>query len=190
VRAFVALPLPASVLDRLGQVQRRLRQDPATRPVRWSRLDQLHLTLKFLGNVPSADLDRLREALHAACTGQPAFELALAELGGFPQARNPRVVWIGLRGALDRLNPLQQRIDEGLRGFGDHLEERRPFHAHLTLGRVNARGPEGQRLGELLERERVPSPEAWTVRQVDLMQSELRPQGTQYTLLHSVPLKE
>jgi 2'-5' RNA ligase len=188
VRAFVALSLPPQVLDHVGQVQRRLRQDPAARPVRWSRPDQVHLTLKFVGNVPGDELERLRAALSAVCTGQPSLELALTGLGCFPHTRHPRVVWIGLGGDLGRLADLQRRIEDALRGFGDHVEERRPFHPHLTLGRVNAHGEEGRKLADLLARERVPPLEAWTVHRVDLIRSELRPQGAHHTLLHSAEL--
>ena len=190
VRAFVALPLPTQVLNHVAQVQRRLRREPAAKPVRWTRSEQIHLTLKFLGNVSREDLDRVRDALNAACAGLSAFELALAQLGCFPHARNPRVVWIGLTGALERLADLQQRIDGSLHGFGDHLEEGRAFHPHLTLGRVNARGEGGRDLAELLARERVPPVGTWTVRQVDLIQSELRPQGAHYTVRHSVRLSD
>jgi 2'-5' RNA ligase len=158
--------------------------------VRWARPEQLHLTLRFLGNVPRNELTRLGEALSSACAELRAFELGLAELGCFPHSRSPRVVWIGVTGAVTQLDGLERRVEEALRGFGDPAEEARAFHPHLTIGRVKARGDEGRRLGDLLARERVPELGAWPVRQVDLVQSELSPQSARHTVLHSVRLND
>jgi len=97
-------------------------------------------------------------------------------------------VWIGVTGAVTQLDTLRRRVEQALRGFGDHAEEARAFHPHLTIGRVNAHGNEGRRLGDLLARERVPELGAWPVRQVDLLRSELSPQGARHTVLLSVPL--
>jgi len=188
VRMFVAVSLPAPLLDKDTQVQQRLRAHPDAKPVRWARPEQVHLTLKFLGNVAGGDLTRLGEALTSACAGLEAFELGLAELGCFPHSRNPRVVWIGVTGAVAQLDTLQRRVEEALRGFGDHAEEARTFRPHLTIGRVNARGDEGRRLGDLLAKERVPELGAWPVRQVDLVRSELSAQGARHAVFHSVPL--
>ena len=188
VRMFVAISLPVLLLDKVTQVQRRLRAHPDAKPVRWARPEQVHLTLKFLGNVAGGELSRLAEALTSACAGLKVFELGLAGLGCFPHTSNPRVVWIGVTGAVTQLENLQRRVEEALRGFGEHTDEARTFHPHLTIGRVNARGDEGRRLGDLLVRERVPGLGAWPVRQVELVQSELNPQGARHTVVHSVPL--
>jgi 2'-5' RNA ligase len=190
VRTFVAVSLPAPLLDKVTRIQRRLRAHPAAQPVRWARPEQLHLTLRFLGNVPRNELTRLGEALSSACAELRAFELGLAELGCFPHSRSPRVVWIGVTGAVTQLDGLERRVEEALRGFGDPAEEARAFHPHLTIGRVKARGDEGRRLGDLLARERVPELGAWPVRQVDLVQSELSPQSARHTVLHSVRLND
>jgi len=188
VRMFVAIALPAPLLDKVTQVQRRLRAHPDAKPVRWARPEQVHLTLRFLGNVAAGDLTRLGEALTAACVELKAFELGLAELGCFPHTGSPHVVWIGVTGAVTQLDTLRRRVAQALRGFGDHADEARAFHPHLTIGRVNAHGNEARRLGDLLARERVPELGAWPVRQVDLLRSELSPQGARHTVLLSVPL--
>ena len=188
VRAFVALTLPPALLEGVLKVQRRLWGEPAAKPVRWSRPEQLHLTLKFLGHLPRSDLNGLREALDAVGAGQRSFDLGLAGLGCFPHSKRPRVVWIGVTGALAQLEGLQRRVEEALRGFGDPAQEARSFHPHLTIGRVQARGEEGGNLGDLLARTRMRELGVWPVRQIDLIQSELHPQGARYTLLHSVPL--
>ena len=190
VRTFVAISLPAPLLDQVTQVQCRLRAHPDAKPVRWARPEQLHLTLRFLGNVPRNELTHLGEALSSAAAGLRAFELGLAELGCFPHSRNPRVVWIGVTGAVTQLDRLQRRVEEALRGFGDPAEEARAFHPHLTIGRVNARGDVGRRLGDLLARERVPELGFWPVRQVDLVRSELSPHGARHTVFHSVRLSD
>ncbi len=189
VRTFVAVCLPPPLLESLTLLQRRLESRPEASPVRWATPPQLHLTLKFLGNVPRADLDRLGENLTAAVAGLGPFDLRLAGLGCFPHARNPRVVWVGVTGALPQLEDLHRRLENALRGCGDHPEEARPFQPHLTIGRVNARGDEARRLGDLLARERVPELGLWPVREVVLFRSDLGPQGARHTVLASVPLR-
>ncbi len=189
VRTFVAVCLPPSLLERVTLLQRRLRSLPEAKPVRWATPVQLHLTLKFLGNVPLADLDRLEESLTTAVAGLNPFDIGLAGLGCFPHARNPRVVWVGVTGALPRLEDLHRRVENALRGWGDHAEEPRSFQPHLTIGRVNTRTDDARRLGDLLERERVPELGIWTVREIVLFRSDLGPQGARHTVLASVPLR-
>jgi RNA 2',3'-cyclic 3'-phosphodiesterase len=187
VRAFVAVALPPAVLDALSQLLQDWKRRVAPGVIRWARAPQLHLTLQFLGNVPGAEVSPLSLALTNASAGVRSFELCLERLGGFPDLRVPRVVWIGLGGATDRLGDLQQRILQAVGGFGSHREDR-PFQPHLTLGRVTAPGPEARRVGDLVRETRVAPFCSWSVRDFRLMRSELRPDGARYTELARVPL--
>ncbi len=189
IRAFVALALPPVWIEGLARLLEQLRARPGGGSVRWVRADQHHLTLHFLGNVNPAEVTRLSAELIAACAGVRSFDLHLAELGGFPDLRTPRVIWIGLRGATDRLAELQQRVEVATRHFGDHREDR-VFHPHLTLGRMSTRSRDAGRRGGSMTEVPLPRSGPWTVQDVRLVQSELRPQGSRYTVLTRVPLVE
>ncbi len=187
VRAFVAVAVPRALLDGLRDIQRRIQSVVREDLVRWSKPEQVHLTLKFLGDVPADRLDELKAALNRACEGQEPFQLVLEGIGCFPNPRNPRVVWVGLRGDQERLLRLQRRIAEQTRGFGDHIETR-AFQPHLTIGRLKAEPRRAKQVGEAVEQTRVDRLGDWTVSDVELMQSELSPAGARYTKLATVEL--
>jgi 2'-5' RNA ligase len=189
LRLFAALPLPEDLVDRLVAVQRSLDRHWPPRSVRWVRRDQLHLTVRFYGNVAPSDAPALLEALRGACAGTGPLDLNLTGLGGFPDPRHPRVVWAGVSGDVDGLDQLQERIEAATGIFGEH-QETREFQPHLTLGRVafdRGRQPalpssptwtglETDDLGH------------WTATAVHLIRSQLDPTGARYTLLSAAPL--
>src|SRR5690348_13546190 len=107
MRAFVAIPLPASLKGRVAAIQQRLDSRLGDHTlVRWTGPEQLHLTLRFYGDVPEAEIDELRAALRQATAGVRRFELSLTGLGGFPSLRRPSVLWLGLEGELETLRKL------------------------------------------------------------------------------------
>jgi len=187
VRAFIAVALPERHIEVLSRLVREWQSRPGNRAVRWARRDQYHLTLRFLGNVPETDLPRLITAITGATAGVSTFDLWLDGLGGFPNSDHPRVLWAGLGGALDRLGELQKRIATATAAFGDPVETR-PFQAHLTLGRVYPGHRDARRLGELLAAGRLAHSDPWPVREVELVKSELRPEGAHYTVLAQAAL--
>jgi len=188
VRAFIAIALEPGLTVELEKIQRQFQSRLSHDAVRWARPEQLHLTLRFLGNVSRAQLADLTAGLDRAPAGIAPFQLALEGAGCFPNMKNPRVVWIGINGELDSLRRLQIHIERVTSGFGDQTEKR-PFQAHLTIGRVKAQGKQTQALGALLEHASVPCLGHWTVRQFHLMQSELSGQGARYTALATVALE-
>ena len=135
IRAFIAIDLEATVRKALLQARNDLEKRLATNAVRWVRLENIHLTLRFLGETPSAKVSHLAEAMDRVGANFRPFELTLDELGCFPHPRKPRVVWIGLKGERSILFELQQALTEELFSLGWHPEKRR-YHPHLTLGRV------------------------------------------------------
>jgi len=189
LRLFAALPLPEDLVVRLVSLQRALDHYWPGRAARWVRRDQLHLTLRFYGDVAPADAPALLEMLRRACAGTGPLSLCLAGLGGFPNAHHPRVVWAGVSGESHALVKLQERIEAATGAFGEHREIRE-FHPHLTLGRMafdRGRHPPtaspanwihagGDDLGH------------WVATEVHLIRSRLEPAGAQYTLLSAVPL--
>jgi len=188
VRAFIAIELNSKPLAALKNFQRQLQARLSDVPVRWTRPEQLHLTLKFLGHVPRERLADSAAALDRASIGIAPFQLALEGVGCFPHPQNPRVVWIGINGELPLLRRLQTQIDQQTKGIGDHSEER-VFQPHLTIGRVKAPGRQARDLGEFVQTASLPELGPWTVREIHLIQSELSPDGARYTTLATATLR-
>jgi 2'-5' RNA ligase len=152
------------------------------RAVRWVRAENVHLTLRFIGDVSTADLHALEAGLTQAVVGMPPFTLHLAAPGCFPNPHAPRVLWIGLAGELDALAALHQAVARATQAWGE--PEGRDFHPHLTLGRVNAkRHSELRAIGEAMDALSVPVSEPWRVNELHLMRSDLQPAGAVYTSL-------
>ena len=179
LRTFIAAELPAGLRQALGRLQAELAR--AGVRARWVRPEGIHLTLRFLGDVPAGALAPLAETLAAAAAGQPALSLEAVGLGVFPGPRRPRVVWVGLAGEIERLAGLQRRLEQALAAHAFPPEDR-PFRPHLTLGRFGDAGPPGPvaaalaaHAGRRLAR--------FEIGELVLFRSELRPSGAAYTAL-------
>ena len=184
VRAFVAVDLPGSVKSALGDLIARL-QRGAPSEVKWVDPSVLHLTLKFLGEIPATQVADVVGAMALACRGHGPILLRVQGLGAFPTLKSPRVLWVGLTGDLGRLQALQQSLEEALAARGFPREER-PFSPHLTLGRLRegASPAVRQQVGETLARASLPQGLEVPVPDLVLYRSVLRPQGPLYTPLH------
>lgn len=184
VRAFAAVTVrEASVLHALRAATAELGD---VRGVKWVRPDQLHFTLKFLGEIPSPRVAAAREALRSACAGTPPFDLVLAGLGAFPPGGPPRVVWAGCGEGHEALEGLAAQVEAAMTGAGFPAEAR-PFAAHLTLGRV--RDPRAARgLRDHLARRAATPFGRLRVGEVVLFRSRLSPAGPSYEPLESVSL--
>jgi RNA 2',3'-cyclic 3'-phosphodiesterase len=173
--------LPDDVRQRLATAIDRLR--PHAADVAWVAASNLHVTLKFLGQVDETRLPALADGLGAALADRPAFELGVRGLGAFPSATRPRVLWAGLDDG-GALAAVAERVERCCADLGVPRETR-PFAGHVTLGRV--REPRRQpALGEALAR-----PADFgrlRVERVSLMRSELSPRGARYSELAAAPL--
>jgi RNA 2',3'-cyclic 3'-phosphodiesterase len=184
VRLFVALEIPAAVRDNLAAQIKELRDLPAPwadKRLRWVRPENLHVTLKFIGEVDAAKLDGIRSALTAICLDAPV-DLHLRGLGFFPDEKYPRVLWVGLN-ASGNLPALVRDIDRALEGHGIARDER-AFTPHLTLARFASHGFEKKPRIVNSEREFG----AFQAREFHLIQSKLKPSGAEYTTLASFPI--
>jgi len=193
IRAFIAIELPAEVQQSLEEVMRQLRQRLQTLPgsaVCWVPAGNIHLTLKFLGDVSLANLDMLTEMLLTEVKTHPPFEFSVGGVGAFPHAKSPRVVWVGVQ-APPELLTLQSAISSKVEKLGYSREER-PFSPHLTLGRVsrNSTNPEARQIGEALQAVKVGFLGLVCAQGVSLFKSDLRPSGSVYTCLLTAPLTE
>jgi 2'-5' RNA ligase len=185
IRAFIAVPVGDEIRSAVETVEEELKRIGAD--VKWVKPGNVHLTLKFLGNIRPDDVEPLKAALGEALSGEAGFEAAVAGLGTFPRGRGkPRVVWMGLEEGAERLKDLAARVDDACASLGfEH--EARPFAGHLTIGR-SRRG--GGRLPELAEAvtKLLFNPLQLKVDRVNLVRSRLSPEGPTYTVLESFTL--
>ncbi len=187
LRLFIAVELPANVRQRLADVADELRGMGLER-LRWVRPENIHITLKFLGETPAERQPQIEDALRAAAEGVAPHELTLGELGKFGGRQNPRVLWVDVRGDVDALKALHKRVDAKIAPLGFPADER-SFAAHLTIARVpqDLAKKVARPLTEAIEAVKVPDPPI-PVREIVLMRSELRREGPVYTRLCGVEL--
>jgi 2'-5' RNA ligase len=187
-RLFVAIWPPAHIVAGLQAAIAGLGRGLPERAVRWTRTEQIHLTLNFLGAIECGRIAGIESALRDACGGHGRHRVRVAGLGCFPDRSRPRIIWAGLAGDLRPVENLEKAIAAGLLGCGCVGEER-PFHAHLTIGRVSQLDAAGRRrVAEVLAGEQSHDFGEWEVERVDLMQSMLSPQGAAYSVLESIRL--
>ncbi len=189
VRSFIAIELPDELKVWLTQLQAQLKlgKQPS---VKWVDPNSIHLTLKFLGNVPVDRIGDITGAMEKAVQGISPFHLEVKDLGVFPNLRRVQVVWVGISGQVERLCQLQQRIESELVPLGFAPESRR-FTPHLTLARLRDRASpdERQRFGQLIANTRFETAFTFEVDAVSLMRSQLTREGAIYSRLSSVGLK-
>lgn len=189
LRVFAALELPASALTELGKILSRLKTECPREAVRWVRPEGIHLTLQFYGETELGVVEGLKAQLAQAAQTSAPLAFTLTELGAFPNLMRPRVLWVGLAGALAELKQLQRQVEiaSGAAGFEP---EKRAFAPHLTLGRVNQplRPQEHGRLANVIKAFRLPTAEPFTCASLSLMESQLGPGGATYSQLWAAPL--
>jgi RNA 2',3'-cyclic 3'-phosphodiesterase len=186
VRLFIALELDEDARARLADYQRWLAG--LDRAVRWVRPEQIHLTLKFLGDMPDGQVVPVCRALDGLAEHE-AFEFQIYGIGTFGSPRSPRVVWVGVQMPNPALMELQKACEEGLAELG-FPPEGRAFKPHLTLGRV--KDPRaGTAVSEAVSNVQLQDlgPLAQWAGHLVLFASILRPQGSQYLVTHKVTLR-
>ena len=182
MRAFVAIFPPLEIREALVGAAREL---PVVGPVRWIQPENVHLTLKFLGEASKENLlDRVAEALKAVCGRHEPFEAEPSAFGAFPTARRARILWVSIDDeGSDRLRALAEDVETSLEALGFEREDR-AYTPHLTLGRARARPV-------VLETVETPSTVPnFTVRNVELVQSVRGGAGVTYSTLATYPLSE
>lgn len=184
MRLFIAVNLPPSVRDAIYADAQPLRE--ATTAVRWVSPAALHVTLKFLGEQDESLVARLRDALESVVPTHARISSETTDVGAFPNFRRPRVVWLGMTGER-ALQSLANDIDRALTPLGIPREAR-AFQAHLTLGRVRSELGPAQATALAAAAKLVRGSRELAVQTVDLMQSELGPGGSRYSVLAAVPL--
>jgi 2'-5' RNA ligase len=188
IRSFIAIELPEEAKKGLARLRRELERDEH-KFVKWVEPGGIHLTLKFLGNIPCKRVAEVIGAMEEAVQGISPFHLEISGLGAFPSLKQVRVFWVGINGELDKLSRLQQNIDSALAALGFAKEER-PFVPHLTLARIRegASPQERRSFGELVLSTIFEDKYHIKVEAISLMRSQLMPAGAIYTCLTMVGL--
>jgi 2'-5' RNA ligase len=188
IRAFIAIELPEELQSGILRLQNEFKSAGHTR-VKWVTPQNIHLTLKFLGNISSEKAEEIKEVLEKAKQGIAPFQLKTDKLGAFPNIRQPRVFWLGMTGELETLLTLQQCIDKALINLGFSKEERL-FSPHITIARTrdSATREEKAEFGKSIEK--TPFTDRYTiyVASFNLMRSQLLPSGAIYSRLAIVNL--
>ena len=182
IRAFIAVNLAPPVIEEIAKVQAVLQE--ARGDVRWTRVESLHLTLKFLGDIARNQVEPIVSALREALRERPSLHLEAQGVGAFPNLKRPRVLWAGIQGA--GIKELSETIETVLMPL-DFPPEEREFTPHLTLGRVRSLRGWERVLGVVKKYKQTYFGRS-TVDQVILYQSDLRPEGAVYSVLGAVSL--
>lgn len=181
-RVFCAVELPAELRERAAAHARHLRAAISDVRASWPRAENLHLTLKFFGEIARSRVESLSQAVARAARKSQPFKLTLEGAGSFPPRGTPRVLWLGIGDSSGALAELQDHLEEECEGIGFKREER-PFRPHLTLARI--RSPPGARSLARLHQATGFQALEFSVKALFLMRSELEAGGSRYTeILH------
>lgn len=189
IRTFIAVDLPQPVLDIIEKESFRLQKILSKDLIRWVSIENIHLTLKFLGNTPTTHIDFLKQILLRVADSHAAFDLQIQSIGSFPSLKLARVIWLGILTSA-ALTSLQKEVDGAVTKLG-YEKEARAFSAHLTLGRVkqNIQLSDLQKIRSALETFQLGKIPLAKVDSLHLYQSDLHANGSLYTKLFSVMLK-
>lgn len=203
VRSFIAIDFPSDLLQRISQVGFQLDQIIRSRQdhtqgkrsdIRWVKKENIHLTLKFLGDVPSSQIEKIQQGIIDCTEKRDTFDLHVRGMGAFPRPAHPNVIWAGIEESHDLLQ-LQKDIESRMAVCGFPPEER-PFRAHLTLGRVARNlAPQEERtiadaLTELLSSAEQTMFGSAHIDEVHYYRSDLEREGPRYTRLFSAALQK
>jgi 2'-5' RNA ligase len=185
IRSFLAFELPLEMKKIVARVSGELRQ--STLNARWVKVDNIHLTVVFMGSIETGDIPTIARGVQEVCQTYGPFDMSLRGIGCFPNRRSPRVLWLGLDGDLESMSDFRDALQEHLTGFGIK-EEKRKFKPHLTLARFRKPKKMGLEEDQLLsEYEDISSP-VCALKELILFKSDLKPTGAVYTKVEAWPL--
>ena len=189
LRAFIAVEIPLDIRQNVEHATSNLRRGTGSL-IRWVAVENMHLTLKFLGDIPTANMEVLTQMIRAEADSFNCFDIHLTGIGSFPNPKRPRVIYIGIQAPAE-LEAFQRQLESATRRLGYNSEER-AFAPHLTIGRVRQNIPQDdqQKIRRALEASKIDSPGTAKVNSVHLYKSDLKPTGPVYTKLFSAHLKK
>jgi RNA 2',3'-cyclic 3'-phosphodiesterase len=186
LRTFIAVDLGKSLRDRCAALQEILARSGAD--VKWVEVENLHVSLLFLGEVDDREIAALCRVVADTCGTRPSFPMSVATVGCFPNSRRPRVVWVGVSNGSAEVVGLHDALEPPLLELGCYRREARAYTPHITLGRVRSERAGGQ-LAATLQRYADWQAGETEVREVLVLSSHLTPQGPVYTVLSRAKLR-
>jgi len=184
IRTFIAFKLPKNIISSIGEIQNRFKSYAFK--ARWVNPENIHLTLKFLGDINYFAIEKVSEAIINAVNGHAPISLAVKGAGVFPGIKRPRVIWVGLTGEIEKLVGIQNDIEENLEELG-FPREKRPFRGHLTLGRIKEKINPKKLLDAMKKFEKFES-KLFIADKIFLFKSELKSTGSVYKELKNISL--
>lgn len=190
IRSFIAVDLPEEMYSSLKNTSDQLKEMLDGLPIRWVPIKNIHLSLKFLGDVSEKNIHVLKEILQAEAASHSTFEISVGGFGVFPNVIRPRVIWVGVE-APDELANLQRRIDMETARLG-YAPDQREFTPHLTFGRVsrNASPKQVRKVSSILRNFNLGFLGAARITEVSLFRSDLGPDGAVYSKMYCAELSE
>lgn len=182
IRTFIAIELSDSVRQNIAELQQELKRD--REKISWTKPENIHLTLKFLGDTDETKLDDIANIITDIAGDYQSFNVSVSGLGVFPNFRRPRVLWIGIPNPASALIEIAEKIDTRLAEIGFKKDDRK-FSPHLTIGRVKTQLSD--RFIEKLKSRAVEAGE-FTVHEILIIKSDLHPKGAIYTPLRKIAL--
>jgi 2'-5' RNA ligase len=184
IRTFIAFNLPKNIISSISEIQNRFKSYAFK--ARWVNPENMHLTLKFLGDINYTDIENVSKTIINAVNNHTPVTLAVKGSGVFPGIKRPRVIWVGLTGDIEKLTSIQNDIEENLEKLG-FPREKRPFRGHLTLGRIKGKINPKKLLDAMEKCEKFES-ELFIADKIFLFKSDLKSTGSVYTELKSISL--
>jgi 2'-5' RNA ligase len=187
MRSFIAIELPKEIRDSLSSIQEKLKTCGAD--VKWVQPQNIHLTLKFLGEINEEQLSKINLILDALVKDKKSFSIRLASLGAFPKINYPRVIWVGIDRGDKETQELAKALEEKIQKIGIPKEDR-PFSSHITIGRIRSNLRKDKLVTSLknLENYFKETPQEFTVNKTTLFKSTLTPKGPIYEVVKEVNL--
>jgi len=190
IRTFIAVDLPDPIINKVSGIIEYFRTQTPPDLLKWVDPTNIHLTVKFLGEIPKKNLDSICAILSETMRNMSAFNLTIRGLGMYPNAQKPRVIWLGVHG-IEPLLKMHTALDQNLL-VASISPEKRKYSPHLTLARVRRQAEDAKvhAAGKTLSQFKVDSLGEFTIDTVRLYQSDLTPKGSLYTPLLTVPLNK
>ncbi len=190
MRTFIAVNFPKDLLVRIDEITHFFKKKTPDRALKWVDINNLHLTVKFIGEINENKIGQVKDVLTQSLSAQNAFNIEVSGLGMYPNQHNPRVVWLGISGE-EPLIKIHKDLNRQLTAV-NISPEKRPFSGHLTIARVrrNTDKETAGMVGDILSQFTVDSLGWITIDHINLYKSELTPAGPIYTCLLSVPLNQ
>ena len=190
LRTFIAIDFSPEIIRKISGIIKYFKTKTPAGALKWVAPENLHLTIKFLGEVPEGNLDKIKALINQTLVDTQAFGIGVEGLGMYPSAQKPRVIWLGIKGG-EPIIKIHERLDSQLENL-DIRPDNRGFSPHLTIARVrrNTDRETVKVIGETLSAYKVDSLGVCTIDHVVLYKSDLTPKGPIYTELLSSPLNK